>query len=191
MKKKENWMIIGAAVIAYGKPGVITAMLENTIDNVQYVYYMDVKLDGQKGSGRYHPGDVSLPVNGEEKTLYLVNETDFYKLERKEQFGKEMLITFKFPGMSTFEKHDYDWYITVALEKADQVRADRHLLTRDLLLQYRWAIREGYQHQLDPNLNKQFAYPRNKNTVQGIEGYIALISKKSQAEMAGFEEALS
>lgn len=107
-------------------------------------------------------------------------EKDFYIRESEDRFSKEEIITFKFPEPSTFPKYDYDWYIIVALEKADKVEVDRHLLTRELLLGYRWAIREGYQHQLDGNLRNAWDYPRNQNTIKGIQGYIDKIKKKSE-----------
>ena len=69
--------------------------------------------------------------------------------------------------------------MTIALEKSDKVKEDRHLLTADLLIEYRWAIREGYNHMLDPNLRNQYDEPRNRNTVQGIKNYIAKIEKLS------------
>lgn len=38
---------------------VITAMQENELDGVDYVYYISCKVEGQKHSGRYHPNDVA------------------------------------------------------------------------------------------------------------------------------------
>lgn len=109
-------------------------------------------------------------------------ENDFVIRESENLLTDEEKITFKHQP-KTFIKHDYDWYIIVAIEKADKVKTDRHLLTSELLLQYRWAIREGYNHQLDPNLENRFDYPRNQNTIKGIEGYIDLIKKRSDEEM--------
>lgn len=74
--------------------------------------------------------------------------------------------------------------MTVALEKIDKVTQDRHLLTSELILAYRWAIREGYNHQLDSTLRNQYDYPRNQNTVKGIQGYVDRIKKASDAEMS-------
>ncbi len=114
--------------------------------------------------------------------MILVKENDVYKRERKEQFSLEETITFKH-GSEVFRKHLSDWYITVALEKSDKVINDRHLLTDELLLQYRWAIREGYNHQLDNALQNRYDYPRNRNTVEGIRGYVDRIKKASDKEM--------
>lgn len=64
MKKKQPWMFRGAIVLASGKLGTITHMQENSIDGVDYVYYIDVRLNGAKGSGTYHPGDIEEAKEG-------------------------------------------------------------------------------------------------------------------------------
>ncbi len=56
-------MFKGAIVLALGKKATITAMQENTLTrdgkpDVDYVYYIDCKVEGEKRSGRYHPNDV-------------------------------------------------------------------------------------------------------------------------------------
>jgi hypothetical protein len=58
MKKKQPWMKVGAIVLALGKPGTITKMQENTLDGVEYVYNISVKLSGAKFANPYHPNDV-------------------------------------------------------------------------------------------------------------------------------------
>lgn len=58
MKKKQSWMFKGAIVLALGKKAVITAMQENHLDGVDYVYYIDCKVEGEKNAGRYHPNDI-------------------------------------------------------------------------------------------------------------------------------------
>lgn len=61
MRKKENWMKIGNPVIAHHKPGIITRLQENKNlngDGIDYVYYIFVKLIGQRHDGNYHPADV-------------------------------------------------------------------------------------------------------------------------------------
>lgn len=59
MRKKEAWMFKGALVLALGKKGTITKMQENHLNGVDYVYYIDVKLEGAKHAGSYHPNDIS------------------------------------------------------------------------------------------------------------------------------------
>lgn len=57
MAKKEEWMKKGNAVIALGKPGVIVKLLEN--EGLVEVFQADVKLNGNKHTGRYHISDLS------------------------------------------------------------------------------------------------------------------------------------
>lgn len=59
MRKKELWMFKGAIILADGKIGTITKMQENTLNDIDYVYYIDVKLEGKKHAGTYHPNDIS------------------------------------------------------------------------------------------------------------------------------------
>lgn len=123
--------------------------------------------------------------------MFLIKENDVYKREREQQFSGEETITFKHfskPELQAYKQHDYDWYMVIALEKSDKVKDERHLLTADLLISYRWAIREGYNHQLDPNLRNRYDEPRNRNTVQGIKNYIDKIQKLSDAEMAEYNK---
>ena len=109
--------------------------------------------------------------------MEIVKENDVYRRERAEKLRLKERITFKQPTERVYDKPEYDWYMTVALEKSDLVKEDRHLLTGDLLIGYRHAIREGYQHGLDSALQKEYDYPRNRNTVEGIQGYIDRINK--------------
>lgn len=58
MRKKESWMFVGALVLAADKKGTITHMQENAINGTDYVYYIEVKLETQKHTGKYHPNDI-------------------------------------------------------------------------------------------------------------------------------------
>ncbi len=58
MRKKEAWMFKGAIVLADGKKAVIMSMQENNINGVDYVYYINCRIEGAKGIGVYHPNDV-------------------------------------------------------------------------------------------------------------------------------------
>ena len=51
-------MFKGALVLALGKKGTIKSMQENRLRDTDYVYYIEVTLEGEKHSGRYHPGEV-------------------------------------------------------------------------------------------------------------------------------------
>lgn len=59
MRKKENFMITGAIVLARGKKGVIVKMLENNVNGVDHVHFVDVKLEGETHITRYHTDDIS------------------------------------------------------------------------------------------------------------------------------------
>ena len=58
MRKKEKWMFKDAIVLASGKKATITKMQENNLDGTDYVYYIFCKLEGEKHSNPYHPGDI-------------------------------------------------------------------------------------------------------------------------------------
>lgn len=109
--------------------------------------------------------------------MILVFENDAYTRERETEFTLEETIKFKHIPL-TYHKHDYDWYMTVALEKSNLVVVNRELLTSELLIQYRHAIREGYNHDLDKSLRKPYDYPNNRNSIEGIKKYIERISKR-------------
>lgn len=113
-------------------------------------------------------------------------ETDFYTREWNplSHPSEGQIITFKHQP-KVYKAPDYDWYMIVALEKAEKVTTDRQLLTSELLLSYRWAIREGYNHELDPALKNPWDYPRNRNTIEGIRSYIERIKKLSEKEYEG------
>lgn len=115
--------------------------------------------------------------------MYLICDNDVYKRESEVEFTNKETITFKHPKVVVYKKAEYDWYMTVALEKVDKVAQDRHLLTSELIIGYRWAIREGFNHQLDSALQNQYDYPRNRNTVKGIQSYIKRISNASTTQM--------
>ena len=118
--------------------------------------------------------------------MITVKENDVYKREREVNFTLKETITFKQPDLFVYQKYEYDWYMAVALEKSDKVSKDRHLLTAELIISYRYAIREGYNHGLDAALQNQYDYPRNRNTIQGIQGYIDRIKKASDDRGAYF-----
>ncbi|RWZ86298.1 MAG: hypothetical protein EO766_14465 [Hydrotalea sp. AMD] len=130
-----------------------------------------------------------LAAGTSSKAMILVKENDVYKRERVVQFTNNETITFKQPEPKVYNKHESDWYMQVALEKSDLVKEERHLLTYELLVSYRWAIREGYNHQLDTALRNSYDYPRNRNNVKGIRSYIERIKKASDAEMEAVRSA--
>lgn len=87
-----------------------------------------------------------------------------------------------------YEKHRVDWYMDVAISKADKVKKDRHLLTGKLIIAYRHAIREAYNHNLDKSLYQRWAHPSNKNTIKGIQDFIDRIKAKKAKQDEEFEK---
>ena len=89
-------------------------------------------------------------------------------------------------NFTTKHYSDYnDWYIQVAIEKLDKIKENRHLINSSFLLSYRWAIREGFNHQLDTSLQKAYDSPNNRNNIKGVQAYIDRIKKASDEEMKG------
>lgn len=67
-------MFRGAIVLAGGCKAVITKMQENKINGVDYVYYINCKIEGHKKAGVYHPNDVKeLSLENLSKPLTLNN----------------------------------------------------------------------------------------------------------------------
>lgn len=104
---------------------------------------------------------------------------DFYARSVDDVSGEKVVI-FLNPESEKYIEHDYDWFLMVALEKANKVDdyEERKLLTGDLLKSYQKAIYDGYTHKLDPNLRKKNARPKNRNTIKGIQDYIELIKRR-------------
>ncbi len=118
----------------------------------------------------------------EKLTTQKVKETDFYTAEWEIlQPQKGRLIKFKHEARE-YQAARHDWYMLVALEKAELVKSDRHLLTSSLLIQYRNAIREAYNHDLEGPM-KQWQHPKNHNSIEGIRSYIRRIGEKSKARV--------
>lgn len=55
MIEKENWMVIGAHVLADGIEGTISAIHITKIGDIEWVRYIDVKTGSKKLAERFHP----------------------------------------------------------------------------------------------------------------------------------------
>lgn len=64
MIEKPDWIKRGVNVLALGIKGVVTRFQQNTVNSKKYVYYINVRLDGEKHSRTYHPTDVVCAVEG-------------------------------------------------------------------------------------------------------------------------------
>lgn len=114
---------------------------------------------------------------------------DFCIRRSENRFTGEETITFLHDN-KTYPKYKQDWYMIVAIEKADKVKTNRHLLTGKLLIAYRHAIREAYNHDLDKSMHQQWAHPSNQNTIAGIQGFIDRINKKKEEQEKQFRDEL-
>ncbi|MGN8055661.1 hypothetical protein ACTJKN_05260 [Pedobacter sp. 22163] len=128
-------------------------------------------------------------LDHEGREVFIQHDYDFVSkvLYKK----KPNLVWFLRNKSNKFEKYEpnySDWYIAVAVEKLEKIKEDRHLIDSSLIMSYRWAIREGFNHQLDPALKKSYDYPGNRNNIKGVLAYIDRIKKASGKEM---EEILS
>lgn len=66
MRKYEAWMKRGARVTACGDAGTLTKIVGTTIRiGAKYVFNIRVRLDGEKISRVYHPGDVQELIEDE------------------------------------------------------------------------------------------------------------------------------
>src|SRR5688572_25463482 len=103
--------------------------------------------------------------------VLIQHDHDFYSAALYKG-AKWMIYFFKDQQGEFTIRHDSgysDWYITVACEKLRKIKNDTHLITHDLIMSYRWAIREGYNHLLDPHLKNDHDQPRHRNTIEGVQ----------------------
>lgn len=86
------------------------------------------------------------------------------------------------PLTGKFKRLEYGhWYMCTALEKLNKIPAnEKHLITEELVNEFWYAIREGYNHMLDPNLKNEYDIPRIQNTLKAIRSYIKRIADKGE-----------
>ena len=58
MRVLEPWMGKDAIVYAHNKPGKIVSMQTGTVRGIDYVYKVEVLMDGMRYSGEYNPNDI-------------------------------------------------------------------------------------------------------------------------------------
>ena len=59
------------------------------------------------------------------------------------------------------------------------------LIDKKLVYDFWWAIREGYNHMLDPALKQAYDCPRIQNTVKAVQAYVKRICERSEARARG------
>lgn len=63
MKKKEKWMDTAKEVKVGDKFGQIDSLDQANIDGVDYVYFINVRIDGKKKATPFPPGIVKTTIN--------------------------------------------------------------------------------------------------------------------------------
>jgi hypothetical protein len=61
--RKQKWMQKGSRVLAQFKPGTITRTRSYTIMKQRFIYLIEVQLDEEKTSWKFHPEDVEILNN--------------------------------------------------------------------------------------------------------------------------------
>lgn len=104
--------------------------------------------------------------------------------------GAKWMIYYILDETGAFKKFDSgysDWYVAIALEKLKLITSGTELINYSLVMSYRWAIREGYNHQLDSALQNPYDRPRHRNTIIGVLSYIKRIERASAEEMKAIQ----
>lgn len=115
-----------------------------------------------------------LPVDKERIIVQLDYDFCSSVWLKEEEYPKYFI--FNADGTHILHERSYnDWYIIVAITKLDKVKENRHLITPDLVLSYRAAIREAFNHLIDSAIRNPYDEPRNRNTIEGVKGYIKRI----------------
>lgn len=122
-----------------------------------------------------------LPYEPDKKVL-IQYDFDFYSCVWYEGENMETPVYFlKNQQTGEFEKLIYTrWYMSIALEKLSRLDASEKLLiTKELVYGFWYAIREGYNHMLDPALRNPYDCPRIRNTLSAVRAYIKRIADKN------------
>lgn len=125
----------------------------------------------------------------EGKTPVMQHDFDFYSAVYYSLSPIEPVFFLKDPQTGKFNQLQYgQWYMSTALEKLQKIPAnEKDLITEDLVNGFWYAIREGYNHGLDPNLIKRYDTPRIRNTIKAVQSYIKRIEAKESEWKKQFE----
>lgn len=116
----------------------------------------------------------------EGSSLFIQHDFDFYSVCYYKEKSNEPVFFLKNPTSGKFNRLQYGrWYMVTALEKLQKISEnEKHLITEELVNGLWYAIREGYNHQLDPNLKREYDTPRIQNNIKAIKAYIDRINQK-------------
>lgn len=114
--------------------------------------------------------------------IFIQHDFDFYSICYYKEKSNEPVFFLKDPASSKFNRLNYGrWYMVTALEKLQKISAnEKHLITEELVNGFWYAIREGYNHQLDSNLKREYDTPRIQNNIKAIKAYIDRIAQKGK-----------
>lgn len=116
------------------------------------------------------------------KEVFIQHDYDFYScVYYKEDKTDEPIFFLKNQQTGEFERLPYThWYMVTAFEKLRKLPPDEiRLIDKTLVNDFWYAIREGYNHMLDPALRSPYDCPRIRNTLNAVRAYIKRIAEKS------------
>lgn len=119
------------------------------------------------------------------RSVFIQHDYDFYSTVYYTDNHSEPVFYLKNNSTGEFERLSYGRsYMVVALEKLQKLSPEEKAqIDKELVNNFWWAIREGYNHMLDPNLRREYDTPRIKNTLNAVRLYIDKIVKASKEEM--------
>lgn len=118
----------------------------------------------------------------ESKKPIIQHDFDFYSVVYYDLSSHEPVFFLRDQASGTFKRLPYGrWYMSTALEKLQKIPAnEKHLITEELVNGFWYAIREGYNHMLDPNLRNEYDTPRIRNSIKAVQAYIKRIEEKGK-----------
>lgn len=122
-----------------------------------------------------------------DRAVFIQHDFDFYSTVYYSDNHAEPVFYLKNNSSGEFERLSYGRsYMAVALEKLQKLPPEeRAQIDKELVNNFWWAIREGFNHMLDPNLRREYDTPRIKNTIKAVRSYIDRIVVASKNEMKG------
>lgn len=118
------------------------------------------------------------------KEIFIQHDFDFYScVYYKEDKTDEPVFFLKNQQTGEFEQLHYThWYMVTVFEKLRQFPASEiQLIDQKLVNDFWWAVREGYNHMLDPALRNPYDCPRIRNTIKAVQAYVKRICERSEA----------
>lgn len=137
-----------------------------------------MRADREKARRRKLPYDIN-------RSVFIQHDYDFYSTVYYADNHSEPVFYLKNNSTGEFERLSYGRsYMVVALEKLQKLSPEEKArIDKELVNNFWWAIREGFNHMLDPNLKREYDTPRIQNTLKAVKSYIDKIVAASKKEM--------